>query len=226
MTGLVKFAGANLPAVQSLSTALRVAAESVAPPGSTVILKMDKTGHWVFGADLTEVRPDSRWAINPFSFLHGFIAWGGEHTPMRGQVLGERLVSMTDPLPEVGASPEHATKGWEMQVGFCLKCVSGEDKDMEAKFTATSLGGRRAVQELALKIAEQVEKDSSKPVPVLTLGKDHYQHKAYGRVYVPVFHVVDWVSMTGEDAADADAEPEVEAAEDAEQPRRRRRVAA
>jgi hypothetical protein len=104
--------------------------------------------------------------------------------------------------------------------------VSGEDKDMEAKFTATSLGGRRAVQELALKIAEQVEKDSSKPVPVLTLGKDHYQHKAYGRVYVPVFHVVEWVSMTGEDAADAAAEPEVEAAEDAEQPRRRRRVAA
>jgi hypothetical protein len=43
-------------------------------------------------------------------------------------------------------------------------------------------------------------------------------------VYVPVFHVVEWVSMTGEDAADA--EPEVEAAEDAEQPRRRRRVAA
>jgi hypothetical protein len=224
MTGLVKFAGANLPAVASLSTALRVAAESVAPPGSTVILKMDKTGHWVFGADLTEVEPDSRWAINPFSFLHGFIAWGGEHTPMRGQVLGERLVPMTDPLPEVGASPEHATKGWEMQVGFCLKCVSGEDKDMEAKFTATSLGGRRAVQELALKIAQQVEKDPSKPVPVLTLGKDHYQHKAYGRVYVPVFHVVEWVSMTGEDAADA--EPEVEAAEDAEQPRRRRRVAA
>jgi hypothetical protein len=32
--------------------------------------------------------------------------------------------------------------------------------------------------------------------------------------------------MTGEDAADADSEPEVEAAEDAEQPRRRRRVTA
>ena len=219
MTGLVKFAGANLPAVQSLSTALRAIQADVGPSGSA-ILKMDKGGHWVFGADQTEVEEGSKWAVNPFGFTHGYIAWG------EGDVLAEKLVPITQPLPEVDAAPPGARKGWELQVGLQAKCVSGEDEGLEVRYATTSVGGKRAVQELALKIAEQVEKDPTRPVPVVTLSKSHYQHKQYGRIYTPEFVVVEWVSMTGEDAADADAEPEVEAAEDAEQPRRRRRVAA
>jgi hypothetical protein len=65
------------------------------------------------------------------------------------------------------------------------------------------------VQALAVEIATQVEKDQSKPVPVVKLGKDHYTHKSYGRIYTPVFEVVEWVSMDGE--AD-EAAPEAEAA--------------
>jgi hypothetical protein len=59
-----------------------------------VILKMDKTGHWCFGSDQTEIETDSTWAVNPYSFVHGFIAWGD------GAVLGEKLVPITQPLPE------------------------------------------------------------------------------------------------------------------------------
>lgn len=213
MSNLVAFKSAGLPSVQSLSSALRVAAQQAAPAGGTVILKMDRTGHWVFGADQDEVEPGSKWAINPFSFVHGFIAWGD------GQVLGEKLAPMVEPLPEIEAAPPGASKGWEMQVGLSLKCISGEDAGMEARFTATSVGGKRAVQELALAVAAQIDKDQSKPVPVITLEKDHYQHKSYGRIFTPVFKVVEWVSMDG--PAD---EAESEAA--AEEPKRRRRVAA
>jgi hypothetical protein len=81
------------------------------------------------------------------------------------------------------------------------------------------VGGKRAVQTLAVAIAAQVEKDPERPVPIVTLGKDHYQHKSYGRIYTPVFEIVEWVSMDGEEAADAPA------AENAEGPRRRRRAA-
>jgi hypothetical protein len=77
---------------------------------------------------------------------------------------------------------------------------------MEARFTTTSVGGRKAVQALAVEIAAQVEKDQSKPVPVVKLGKDHYTHKSYGRIYTPVFEVVEWVSMNGE-VAEAEAAP-------------------
>jgi hypothetical protein len=103
-----------------------------------------------------------------------------------------------------------------------LKCLTGEDKGMEARFTTTSVGGKRAVQALAVALAEQVEKDQTKPGPVIKLKKDHYAHKSYGKIYTPVFNVIEWVSM---DADEAPAEPVAVAAEEAPAAGRRRRAA-
>lgn len=215
MSNIVTFAGANLPSVKDLSTALRSIETEIGPAG-TVIIKMDKTGHWVFGADQTEIEDDSTWAINPLSFVHGYIAWGD------GEVLGEKMVSVSQPLPELDAAPPNAKKGWETQVGLSMKCISGEDKGLEARYTTTSVGGKRAVQALAVAIATQVEKDQSKPVPIVMLGKEHYTHKSYGRIYTPVFDIQEWVGMDGE--ADP-AEQEDAPAEAAPAPTRRRRSA-
>lgn len=216
MSNLVAFSQANLPSVTSLSTALRALEKDVGPSG-VVILKMDKTGHWVFGADQTEIEDGSTWAVNPFSFVHGYIAWGD------GEVLAEKMVSVSEPLPNIDVAPPGAKKGWETQVGMSLKCLSGDDEGMEARYTTTSVGGKRSVQTLALAIAAQVEKDQSKPVPVVRLKKDHYTHKSYGKIFTPVFEIVEWVSMEGKtDEVDAPEEATA-AAEDA--PRRRRRVA-
>lgn len=218
MSNIVKFSTANLPSVQSLATALKSIETSVGPVGA-VILKMDKAGHWVFGADQTEVEEDATWAVNPFSFVQGYIAWGD------GEVLAEKMAPVSEPLPELDAAPPNAKKGWEMQVGLSLKCLSGEDKDMEARFTTTSVGGKRAVQTLALAIAEQVEKDQSKPVPVIKLGVSHYSHKSYGRIYTPVFEIVEWIGMDG--SSDSGAEKlEAPEATPEEPVRRRRRSAA
>ena len=205
MSNIVNFGSGNLPSVTSLTTALRSIETEIGPAG-TVILKMDKTGHWVFGADQTEIEDDSQWAINPFSFVHGFIAWGD------GEVLGEKMTSVSQPLPELDAAPPNAKKGWESQVGMSLKCISGEDKGMEARYTTTSVGGKRAVQALAVAIATQVEKDQSKPVPIVELGKEHYTHKSYGRIYTPVFAIKEWVSMDVEaDTAEVEEAPAIEA---------------
>lgn len=210
MSNLAVFGNANLPSVQSLSTALRTISADVGPAG-TVILKMDKTGFWVFGADQTEVEEGSLWAINPYSFVHGYICWGD------GEVLGEKMVPVSQPLPELDPAPPQSKRGWEVQVGMSLKCASGDDKGMEARYSTTSVGGKRAVQQLALVIAEQVDKDETKPVPVVTLGKEHYTHRSYGRIYTPVFKIVEWMGMEGgEPAAEETSEPET---------RRRRRGA-
>jgi len=211
MSNIVSFKGANLPAVASLSTALRSISNNVGEAG-VAILKMDKTGHWVYGADQTEVEDGSKWAVNPFSFVHGFIAWGD------GEVLGEKMVSVTQPLPEMEAAPPNAKRGWEVQIGCSLKCIAGDDEGLEVRFSTTSVGGKKAVQALAVEIAGAVEKDQTKPVPVVVLKKDHYVHKSYGRIYTPVFEVVEWVSMDG-----AAAEAEEEEVEQTEEPRRRRR---
>jgi len=200
---------ANLPPVSSLSVALRQLEKDVGPAGS-VILKMDKRGDWVFGADQTEVDEGTLWAVNPFSFVHGYIAWGD------GEVLGEKMVSVSHPLPEMEAAPAGAKRGWETQVGMSLKCISGPDNGLEVRYSVTSVGGKRAVQGLAVAIAQQVESDQSKPVPVVTLKRDHYTHKSYGKIYTPVFEVQEWMSMDGGKAEGE--EPKADAA-----PARRRR---
>jgi len=70
------------------------------------------------------------------------------------------------------------------------------------------------VQELAVAIAAQVDADASAPVPVVILGKSHYTHKSYGRIFTPIFDIQKWMAMDGE---------VVEA--EAEAPARRRRSA-
>ena len=217
MSNITAFGNSNLPSVQSLSSALRsVAANVGGGSDGMVILKMDKTGHWVFGADQTEVEDDSVWAVNPFSFVHGYIAWGD------GEVLGEKMAPVSEPLPELEPAPSASKRGWEMQVGMTLACTNGEDEGMQARFAATSVGGKKAVQALAIAIAEQVDKDPTKPVPMVVLKRDHYQHKSYGRIFTPVFEIVGWQSMDG-----SAPEPETEEAEETaaeETPRRRRRL--
>jgi len=217
-----KFAGAGLPSVQSLSSVLRKIEADVGPTGM-VILKMDKAGHWVFGADQTEVEDDSLWAVNPFSFVHGYIAWGD------GTVLGEKMAPVSEPLPETGPAPDGAKRGWEMQIGMSLACTNGEDEGMQARYTVTSVGGKRAVQSLALAIADQADKNPDKPVPLIRLKKEHYQHKSYGRIYTPVFEVVDWKAMDADSAVPADETQADEQFDDVVEqaaPVRRRRVAA
>jgi len=190
MSNLVAFNKAGLPALAAIATAIKTVANTVDPAGS-VILKMDKTGHWVFGADQTEVESDSKWAINPFSFVHGWIAWGD------GVVLGEKMVPLTEPLPEMDDAPPNSARGWEKQVGFSLKCLTGEDKGLEARYSTTSVGGKRSYEALASAFANQVSVDESKPVPVVLLKKEHYQHKSYGRIYTPIFEIVEFMSMDG-----------------------------
>jgi len=219
MSNITTFSGANLPSVKSLATALRTIEADVGGAG-TVIIKMDKTGHWVFGADQTEIEDESTWAVNPFSFVHGYIAWGD------GEVLAEKMVNVSQPLPELDAAPPGAKKGWETQVGMSIKCLTGEDKGMEARYTTTSVGGKKAVQALAVAIATQVDKDQDKPVPVVELGKEHYTHKSYGRIYTPVFKVIEWVSMdvnASEPNTEVESAFEEEAPAAAPTPARRRR---
>ena len=197
------------PVVQNSSIgAVAIALRAVAPAAAAgaAILKMDKTGHWVFGADQTEVDADSLWAVNPFSFVHGYIAWG------EGEVLGEKMTSITSPLPELEAAPPNAKRGWEEQVGLSMKCIKGEDEGLEVRYTVTSVGGKRAVQSMGIKIAERVDGSPESPVPVVRLKKEHYMHKSFGRIYTPVFEVEAWIGMEGE----AKAEPEA--------PARRRRA--
>lgn len=217
MSNLTVFGNAGLPSVGDLTSALRRVETTSEVSGDGVFLKMDRTGHWCFGADPTEIEEGSQWAVNPFSFVHGFIAWGAEKTPAHGTLLGEVMAPVTQPLPEHGPTPEHC-EGWKVQIGCSVKCVSGEDKGLNARVSFISIGGKKALTGLGLAIAAQVEKDPTRPVPIVLLKSEFYMHKQYKKTFVPIINIVDWVAMDKEPDGDA-VEDE---AEEAPAPRRRR----
>jgi hypothetical protein len=97
-----------------------------------------------------------------------------------------------------------------------MKCLSGEDEGLEVRYTVTSVGGKRAVQAMGVKIAERCDTNPESPVPVVSLGKEHYVHKSYGRIYTPLFDIKRWIGMEGE----------VKAEEEPAAPARRRRAIA
>jgi hypothetical protein len=220
MSDIEKFSSVNLPSVQAMTSALRSVAADVGGASGVVILKCDKTGHWVFGADQTEIQEGSIWAVNPNSFVHGYIAWG------KGEVLGEKMASVNEPLPELTPAPEAAERGWEKQVGMTLACTNGEDEGLQARFSATSAGGKKMWAAVALAVAEQADKDPANCVPLVRLTSEHYMHKQYGRVYNPIANIIEWTSLDTDTVTETeDAELEVAAEpEAAEGARRRRRV--
>jgi len=215
MSESMTFSSANLPSPQSLQTALRSIERDL--PGGMAILKFSK-GDWSYGSDNTEPLAGSRWAVNPYSFMHGFIAWHA-NSPV-----GEIMAMMHEPLPDPGPAPAESLlpdnegkpgKGWQRQSGLSLKCLTAPDAGLDVRFTTCSDGGRRAVQQLAVEIAGHIDLDVSHPVAIVEIKVGKYQHrdKARGWIKFPQFDIVDWMSMDGPTSkaalADAPQVPEV-----------------
>jgi len=191
MSDMIKFGSAELPSLVSLADSLRTLSASEEGTRPLVIIKMDKTGHWVYGADLTEIDKDGIWAVNPFSFVKGYIAWGAS------TVLAEKIVPSWKELTDPGEPPAGAENGWQELIGMSLKCISGEDEGVEARFSTTSRGGRKATAEFAIKVSDRSRVETENFVPLVKLGSGHYQHSQYSRIYFPKYDIVDWTSING-----------------------------
>jgi len=206
----------NLPAnVSSLMNALEKAASAPALSSNSGkhFIKLAKSGYWAYGADEREVEEGSRWAINPNSFATGFSCWDD------GKNLGEEMALLTEDaiqrhqLPDLGAP-------WKDQVGLQLACISGDDKGVECIYTATSVGGKNAFKEVLNAVLERGRGGHADIVPIVELEVDSYKHKSYGKVFTPVFSIVDWATLDG---VVAEAAEEAEEEEEVAPTRRRRR---
>ena len=231
------FESSNLPTPEALIGALGNLKDTCGSSG-VAIMKYDKMGHFVYGQEMLGVEEGSTWAVNVFSFTHGYITWGGDKTPDAGKLLGETIMKMTETLPNPGEAPANCTAGWQKQIGFTMRCVSGDDEGQEVRFSTQSRGGLRAVGTLIAAIGAQTAKDPSRPIPIVRLvdydpknPETYYDHKnrSYGRVLVPVFEIVDWAGTptSGAIAESTVVDAEVEVvteADDNSQRRRRRRT--
>ena len=177
--------------------------------GMAGFLKMNKDGTWQYGIDATEPHPDSVWLIDPYSFGHGWIAWGD------GAVENEVYKYLNEPLPQKSSlDPVDAENGWEEQRGFALVCISGHDQGEQVVFKTNSKGGLDAIRAVADAVADVLdESDNDSIYPKTLLRNTSYKHKKYGKIFKPIFELVGWsdnrpVAAVPEPKAKRQAEPE------------------
>jgi hypothetical protein len=212
-------AGGALTALAALSAALNNVdtASAIGRSGLPMLLfKRDDGGTWAHGQRRTVVEGGSAWAINPTSFRWGFICFDNNN-----KVVGERLVPVSQPKPDVTELPDKGFK-WVEQWCVNLRCISGADAGIEVTYKPTTVGGIQAVAGLIEAVRDRLNSSAhdGKVAPVVRLEKDSYQHSQFGRVWTPVLEIVDWMPLSGPAPAPKPASPPPPA-----EPPRRRRVA-
>ena len=179
------------------------------------VQKRDGNGTWVFGQRRTIVEDGSSWAVNPLTFKRGYICFGDDN-----KVLGERLVPVSQPMPDVTELPDKGFE-WQQQWAVNLKCIDGTDAGVEVVFKPTTVGGIQAVAGLIEAVRDRLNggQHDGKVSPIVQLEKDSYQHGQYGSVWTPRAddRRLDAAGRPGAGAGATPASPPP-----TEQPRRRR----
>lgn len=233
MNDVVKFSGgAGLMTREDLSGALnRVSMAAPRVGGEYQFLKMDKgNGDWLYGQEETLVEDASLWAVNPNSLEYGYIAWPPESAADR-EPEGEVMVPITRQLPDRGtlrtkhSGGETTGAGWQYQQSVVLVCINGEDEGVICQYKQSSVGSQKLFKSVVDALGLQIQKGSDAIVPIVRLKSDSYKHKKWGRIYNPIWEIVEWRTMddTSAPAAPADTKgPEVEPEKPAARTRTRR----
>lgn len=185
---------------------------SQAASSSSVYLKMSKDGRWTYGSDELEIEEGSLWAINPQSFQTGFAAFDSNFNR-----LGEEMRNLSEP-PVTQADLPQVNGRWLPQIGFQVRCMEGKDEGLQAVYTGRSQGGIQACTKLIDEVYKRIENGDTNCVPMCELNVESYKHNKYGKIYTPVFDIVDWTSLDG-----LSEEPEEIEETPPEPPRRERR---
>jgi hypothetical protein len=200
----------NLPAnLKNTVSKLEQLRKAVEPDVSDFqYLKMDKSGHWTYGADDIEPAAKSTFAFDPASYAQGFVAWDD------GELLGEKMATAEVP-PVSRADLEDVGVSWNEQQAICLYGMSGDDEGVQLMYKSSSKGGKKAIGLLIDAVIARAKAGEADLCPVIQLAVDSYKHKKYGKIYVPEFSITGWTSIEAEvEEEEAEETPIIEAVEE------------
>lgn len=191
-----------------------------------LLFKREGDGTWMFGQKRTIPEAGSKWAVNPLTFMRGYISFGDAK-----KVVGEKLLPVSEPMPDFAKLPDTGFQ-WQEEWAVNLKCLDGADAGVEVTYKANTDGGIKAIAALVNLVRDrldlaQEQDDKVKPddkigdkiSPIMELEKSSYPHTQHGRVWIPVLKLVGWMSMRGPAPT---PEPSPAPQSPPEQPRRRR----
>ena len=205
--------------------------------GGTPFLRLLRDGQWALGQQDTQIAIGTEAIINPLSIQHGYSCWTNRG-PKEGknELLGDEMWKITQPKPPAHTLPEQidprtqARCVWKDQMSFELKFLDGSEKNQQALFKSTSVGGMRLMTEVLEALENRLGDGTTYVFPIVRIGVDSYQHASYGKTYVPQMEIVGWADMSGDEEGVATAskvertpEPVVAEPDAAEAPTGRRR---
>ena len=165
---------------------------------SGAFLKFSK-GEWLLGQNDDEVALGRRLVANMNELSIGWIRWAD------GKPVERRLGLLAQ-----GHKPEaRDALGFTDQTLWEIDAASGKPKDPwnftnelpmadpsdgeQMTFSSSSKGGIGSVGNLCKAYGREYRQREGF-VPVIELGRDSYKHAEYGKTYVPVLTIVDWVA--------------------------------
>lgn len=182
---------------------------------SGAFLKFSK-GEWLLGQNDDEVELGRRLAANMDELSIGWIRWSdGKPAERRMGLLAQGF--KPEPRDALGHTDEST---WELDDEGRPKDPWNATNELpladpndgeQMTFSASSKGGIGCMGNLCKAYAREYRSKAGL-TPVIELGRDSYKHAKYGKTYVPVLTIVDWVAngsvpVPAPDGGDVDEVP-------------------
>ena len=169
-------------------------------------LSFSRVGEFEAGQDKEQVPFGTRVVANMPRMRNGWRCWIG------GKVVDDRTELVAARVPK-----QRRNELGDMDQGLWERDKEGKPRDpwvdtdiLEMRgdganyiFSTTSKGGRGALQRLCEAFAKNGRMRPGM-LPIITLERDSYPHKEYGKTYFPVFEIIGWTDADEPSLDDAD----------------------
>jgi hypothetical protein len=189
-----------------------------AASGSGDFLKFSK-GEWLKGQNDDEVALGTRLAANMAELSIGWIRWeDGKPAERRMGLLAQGHkpeargdLGYTDQSQWEDDETGKPKDPWNFTNELP---VANPETGEQMTFSASSKGGIGAIGNLCKAYGKEYRQRDGL-VPIIELQRDSYKHKVYGKTYVPLIPIVDWVENGSIPEPTQDDDEETPAAEKA-----------
>jgi hypothetical protein len=187
-----------------------------------------KSGEWTMGQDEETVTNASVLLIVNGT-QHGYIRWGESPPAKVFTSIMDELPQKPEPIDGVDQDGKEKTF-YAQDARLIAGTFMGENDDLgQFVFTTSSMGGVENMDKEIDAIITKASDGTEFFYPLVKLTSEWYK-RSTGKVYKPVFELTAWCDQNGAAETEAklehyDAEPEVEAEEEAPSRRRSRRKA-
>lgn len=177
-----------------------------APTGGGDYLRFGKDGVWTFGTSQKMVDPQNDIALlNVLSVQAGYVCWTDypKDQKKKNEKLGERMAPVHQPI-DVSTLPDHGWE-WRAQQGAEFKFIEGAHTGTQVKFVTSSQGGLERFAAMIAAVTERVASGDAYFFPLIAFDGDFYNHPSYGRTYKPLFEIVGWADVNGNEEPEGGA---------------------